>query len=35
MSVQAIIAAVVFVGLFLAWVVLPTQVKKHHTTEDE
>ncbi len=35
MSVQAIIAAVAFVGLFLVWVILPSQVKKHHTTEED
>jgi hypothetical protein len=35
MSAQAVIAAVVFVGLFLFWVVLPSKLKKRHATEEE
>ena len=36
MSIEAILAAVTFVGLFVAWVVLPTRLKKRHSeTENQ
>jgi hypothetical protein len=34
MSVQAIIAAVFFVGLFITWVVLPSRLQKRHSNEE-
>ena len=35
MSVQAILAAVTFVGLFVAWVIIPTQLRKRHASTEE
>ncbi len=30
MQLEPIIAVIVFVGLFTAWVIVPHQIKKHH-----
>lgn len=35
MSVEAIAAAASFVGLFVAWVVLPSRLKKKHASRAE
>jgi len=35
MSVPLIAAIVSFVGLFAAWVVLPSFLKKHHDNKEE
>jgi hypothetical protein len=35
MSVEAIAAVVSFVGLFFAWVIVPSVLRKHHTTKGE
>lgn len=35
MSVQAIAAIITFVVLFTAWVVIPSQVRKHHNNKVE
>lgn len=35
MPLQAILAAIVFVGLFVAWVIMPTQLKKRHAEKTE
>ncbi len=37
MPVEAILAAVAFIGLFGAWVILPSRLRKRHAekTEDE
>ena len=35
MSVEAIIAIVAFVALFLGWVVVPSIIKKHHEAASE
>jgi hypothetical protein len=31
MSIQAIAAVIAFVVLFSAWVIIPSQLRKHHT----
>ena len=33
MPIEAILAAVSFVGLFTAWVILPSRLQKRHSTE--
>jgi hypothetical protein len=30
MPVEAIVAAIAFVGLFLLWVILPSRIRRHH-----
>ena len=35
MPVEAILAAASFVGLFTAWVVLPSRLQKRHSDETE
>jgi hypothetical protein len=35
MSIQAIAAIVAFVVLFSAWVVIPSQLRKHHAEKAE
>ena len=35
MSTEAIIAIIAFVGLFVAWVILPNRIKKHHEAAEE
>ena len=34
MSIEAILAAVFFVGLFTAWVILPHHLQKRHLAEE-
>jgi hypothetical protein len=35
MSLQIIGAAVAFVALFVAWVIIPSHIRKHHQTKIE
>lgn len=35
MPVEAVIAAVSFVALFVVWVILPSRIKKLHASEEE
>ena len=35
MPVEAILAAVSFVGLFTAWVILPSRLQKRHAVREE
>lgn len=35
MPSEAIFAALAFVGLFIAWVIIPSRVKRRHTSVTE
>lgn len=35
MTVEAILGIVFFVGLFVAWVIVPTQLRKRHIAVEE
>lgn len=35
MSIEAVIAIVVFAAMFLAWTVLPSKLKKRHEAKTE
>lgn len=35
MSIEAILAAVSFIGLFTAWVILPSRLHKRHAAREQ